>query len=69
MTSITWTSEAFQLNADTCADVTADEHGVVFGQQGEAWLHNLHLSPEQAAGLGDALVTASVKAREAGAQS
>lgn len=64
-----WTSQAFQVNEDTCADVKADDHGVVLGQHGQAWLHNIHLTPDLADGLAAALVTAAAKAREAGAQS
>lgn len=62
-----WTSQAFQINADTCVDVKADDQGVVLGQLGEAWLHNLHLNPSEADGIGDALKIGAAKAREAGA--
>ncbi|MFK2904555.1 hypothetical protein ISP17_11315 [Dyella ginsengisoli] len=62
-----WTSPAFQLNDDTCVDVKADEHGVVLGQLGESWLHNLHLTPTHSSAIGHALIEGSAKAIEAGA--
>lgn len=64
-----WTSEGFHINADTCVDVTGDTHGVVVGQQGKAWLHNLHLTPDFTDAIADAMHIAAAKAREAGAQS
>lgn len=65
MNGSSWKSEAFNLNDDTCVDVQADVHGVVIGQQGAAWMHNLHVSPDAADGLGEALKTGAAFARNA----
>jgi hypothetical protein len=59
--SASWTSEPIRINDDTCVDVSADEHGVVLGQQGAAWLEDLHLEPELAIELAEALTTGAAK--------
>lgn len=68
MNTLVWTSNAFQINADTCVDVKADDQVVVLGQLGAVWLHNLHLTPSEADDIGDALKIAASKSREAGAR-
>jgi hypothetical protein len=60
-----WNSESIQINADTCVDVSADENGVVLGQHGEAWLEDLHMEPEHADDLADALNQGAAKCRAA----
>ncbi|MEO5811572.1 MAG: hypothetical protein ABIU96_04050 [Rhodanobacter sp.] len=64
-----WTSQAHRLTDGTCVDIKADKHGVVLGQLGDVWLHNLHLTPDFADSIGDDLKIGAAKAREAGAQS
>lgn len=64
--AIIWTSEGLHLNTDTCVDVKATQTGaVVLGQLGETWLHDLHLTPEQAEAIAHALLEGAQKAREA----
>lgn len=50
-----WGSEAIQIDADTCVDVKANSQGVVLGQLGGVWFHDLHLSPDQARQIASAL--------------
>lgn len=51
-----WSSEAIQIDADTCVDVKANSLGVVLGQLGGVWFHDLHLSPAQAKQIAYALI-------------
>lgn len=51
-----WTSKALHITTDTCVDVKADDQGVVLGQLGSAWLHNLHLTPDQSRIIARALL-------------
>ncbi len=50
-----WGSEAIQIDADTCVDVKANNQGVVLGQFGGVWFHDLHLTPKQARLIATAL--------------
>ena len=59
--SASWTSEPIQINADTCVDVSADANGVVLGQSGAAWLEDLHIEPEHAIALANALNEGAAK--------
>lgn len=51
-----WGSEAIQIDADTCVDVKASNEGVVLGQLGGVWFHDLHISPAQAKQIASALL-------------
>jgi hypothetical protein len=51
-----WGSEAIQIDADTCVDVKANSQGVVLGQLGGVWFHDLHISPAQAKQIANALI-------------
>lgn len=50
-----WGSEAIQIDADTCVDVKASNQGVVLGQLGGVWFHDLHLTSQQARLIATAL--------------
>lgn len=43
-----WSSEAIQLEGDTCVDIRANAKAVVLGQVGAKWFHDLHLTSQQA---------------------
>ena len=43
-----WKSEGRDINADTCIDVYADSNGILLGQVGAAWRHDLKLSFDDA---------------------
>lgn len=61
--TIVWSSEGLHLNADTCVDVKAGGESVVLGQLGDAWLHDLHLTPAQADSIAYALLEGAQRAR------
>jgi hypothetical protein len=65
MEKLAFTSKPFHVNDDTCVDVKADSHGVVLGQQGAAWMHNLHLTDATADGIADALKAGASASRTA----
>lgn len=60
-----WGSEAIHIDADTCVDVKASNQGVVLGQLGGVWFHDLHLSPEQAKRIAKALLQGADEATAA----
>jgi len=50
-----WKSNPIHISADVIADVKATASGVVLGQGNEVWFHDLHLTPELAMEIADAL--------------
>lgn len=56
---ILWNSEGLNLNADTCIDVSVKRDGVILGQLGKTWLHDLHLSADAARWLAQQLQAAA----------
>ena len=56
---VVWASEGLNLNSDTCVDVKAGPDGVILGQLGQTWLHDLHLPAEAARWLAEQLVRAA----------
>lgn len=61
MKSTVYTSDAIRLTPDTCIDVHADASVVVLGQVGDRIDGNIHMTPEQAIELADALTEGATR--------
>lgn len=61
MQSPLYASQAIHLTPHTCVDVHADANVVVLGQVGDRTDGNIHLTPEQAIELADALTEGATK--------
>jgi hypothetical protein len=56
-----WKSEHIQITTAVFVDVKANEAGVVLGQGNDVWFHDLHITPEQACAIADALTQGAAK--------
>ena len=52
-----WKSEPIKVGERVVVDVRADEKSVVLGQGDDVWFHDLHLAPECAIEVAEALTT------------
>ena len=65
-----WNSDSIKITDGVFVEVKANAAGVVLAQGDEVWFHDLHLTPDQATEIVDALaagVDACLSAREGGA--
>jgi hypothetical protein len=61
MSNATWKSEKIEITPSVFVDVKANANGVVLGQGNDVWFHDLHLVPEQACQIADALTQGAAK--------
>jgi len=57
MPQFTWKSEPIKVGERVVVDVRASDKSVVLGQGDDVWFHDLHLSPERAIDVAEALTT------------
>lgn len=60
---IIWTSQAMHITPATCVDIKVASGTVILGQLGDTWLHDLHLTPEEADSIAYALLEGAQQAR------
>jgi hypothetical protein len=55
MSAYPWKSEPIKVGERVVVDVRASDKSVVLGQGDDVWFHDLHLSPERAIDVAEAL--------------
>lgn len=55
MNSSTWKSEKIHITPAVLVDVKANAQSVVLGQSNDVWFHDLHVTPEHAIQIAEAL--------------
>ena len=65
MSEATWKSEQIQIVRSVFVDVKANAKGVVLAQGDDVWFHDLHVAPEQACAIAEALTQGAARCRAA----
>jgi hypothetical protein len=61
MPNFNWQSEQIKVGVRVVVDVKASEKSVVLAQGDDVWFHDLHLTPEAAIEIAEALTTGAAK--------